>query len=122
MLTALLGALPLLASAADINVNLGSVRVDAPVSASPSVPATTAATTGMATSTVIRITGAGTTARVAKSTTPAAATREFRTRTAATARRPGQEGSLLISPTHTDKGRCHLASPFHFSRKTITPC
>ena len=30
LLTALLGALPLLASAADINVNLGSVRVDAP--------------------------------------------------------------------------------------------
>ena len=30
LLTALLGALPWLASAADINVNLGSVRVDAP--------------------------------------------------------------------------------------------
>ena len=30
LLAALLGALPWLASAADINVNLGSVRVDAP--------------------------------------------------------------------------------------------
>lgn len=57
-LAALIGLTPLLASAVDVNVNLGNVRV---------------ATTGMAMSIATRITGDATTVRAGKSITPATA-------------------------------------------------